>query len=103
MNEWTKGWMNAWMNKWLSEWMNEWMTCGYMCEIQVINNWIGKSQISYKKHGNQIKKLTKQGIHCQSVHSVGMSVCHSIRPLIKQAIQSLDLLSVKLPYTYITG
>jgi len=37
-------------------------------------------------------EFTKQGIYCQSVHSVGMSVvmlvCHSIRPLVKQAIQS---------------
>jgi len=66
------------------------MNDGYISEIQVINNWIGKSQIIHKKHGNQIKKLTKQGINCQSVHSVGMLVCHSIRQNVKQAIQSLD-------------
>ena len=101
-NEWMKEWVIDWINEWMSEWTNErtdkwnneWMTCDYISEIQVINTWIGKSQIIHKKHGNQIKKLTKQGINCQSVHSVGMSVvmlvCHSIRPLVKQAIQSLD-------------
>jgi len=43
-------------------------------------------------------KFTKQGIYCQSVHSVGMSVvvlvCRSIRPLVKQAIHSLNLLKI---------
>ena len=98
VSEWVIVWINEWVNErtyeWNNEWMNEWMTCGYISEIQVINNWIGKSQIIHKKHGNQIKKLTKQGINCQSVHSVGMTVvmlvCHSIRPNVKQAIQSLD-------------
>jgi len=41
-------------------------------------------------------KFIKQGIYCQSVRYVGMSVvmlvCRSIRLLIKQAIQSLNLL-----------
>ena len=88
VSEWVIVWINEWVNErtdeWNNEWMNEWMTCGYVSEIQVINNWIGKSQIIHKKHGNQIKILTKQGINCQSVHSVGMSVvmlvCRSIRP-----------------------
>jgi len=43
-------------------------------------------------------KFTKQGIYCQSVHYVGMSVvvlvCRSIRPLVKQAIHSLNLLKI---------
>ena len=81
MNEWVSEWVNDWMNEWVSEWvsewmnerMDEWMTCGSMSEIQVINKWIGKSQIIHKKHSDQIMKFTKQGIYCQSVHSVGMS------------------------------
>ena len=104
INEWTSGWVNDWMSEWVSEWMNErmdeWMhesmTCGYISEIQVIYKWIGKSQIIYKKHSDQIMKFTKQGIYGRSVHYVGMSVvmlvCRSIRPFVKQAIQSLNLL-----------
>ena len=89
MSEWTKNiltnkWMSeltnervsewmTWINEWMDGWMNEWMMCGYISEIQVINNWIGKSQIICKKHSDQIMKFTKQGIYCHSVHSVGMS------------------------------
>ena len=96
VSEWLNKWMSEWMNEWMNEWMHEWMTCGYISEIQVINKWIGKSHIIYKKQSDQIMKFTKQGIYCQSVHSVGMSVvmlvCRSIRPFVKQAIQSLNLL-----------
>ena len=74
INEWTSGWVNDWISEWMNGWMDEWMTCGYISEIQIINNWIGKSQIIYKKHSDQIFKFTKQGIHCQSVHSVVQSV-----------------------------
>ena len=100
VSEWVSEWLNEWMNEWVSEWtngwMDEWMTCGSMSEILVINKWIGKSQIIHKKHSDQIMKFTEQGIYCQSVHSVGMSVvmlvCRSIRPLVKHSIQSLNLL-----------
>ena len=108
VGRWVNDWINEWLNEWVSErvsewtnermdeWMHEWMTCGYISEIQVIYKWIGKSQIIYKKHSDQIMKCTKQGIYCQSVNSFGMSVvmlvCRSIRPFVKQAIQSLNLL-----------